>query len=436
MRRLARALASAVVFTFSLRAAHAAPPPRPADPPLLLSGARVLDPAGARWLDGKDVLVENGRIARIAAPGSFPVPPGAVRVDLAGLHLIPGLIELHSHLLLHPYDETPWDDQVLREPLEQRVIRGVLHARATVEAGFTTVRDLGTEGAGFADVALRDAIAKRWIVGPRVVAVTRAIVGTATYGPQGLDPRWESPKGAQEVTGAVEMRKAVRQQIAAGADWIKVYADYRRRPGAPSTPTLTEEELKAAVDEARSAGLPVAAHAYTDEGIRRAVEAGVRTIEHGTNVSDATLALMKRKGVALVPTLAAGEAVARYAGWKPGSPEPPRLKEERDFFARALRSGVTIANCSDVGVFTHGENAREPELMVAYGMKPADALRAATITAAAVLGKDRELGRVEAGYLADLVAVDGDPLADVKALARPAVVVEDGVLVRARSVGR
>ena len=433
MSRFARA-GVAVLLALSWRMAAAAPPPRPADPPLLLAGAQVLDPAGARWLEGRDVLVENGRIAKIAAPGSFPVPAGAVRVDLAGLHLIPGLIELHSHLLLHPYDETPWDDQVLREPIEQRVIRGVLHARATVEAGFTTVRDLGTEGAAFADVALRDAIARRWIVGPRVFAVTRAIVGTATYGPEGLDPRWaDAPKGAQEVTGAVEMRKAVRQQIAAGADWIKVYADYRRRPGAPSTPTLTEEEIRAAVDEARSAGLSVAAHAYTDEGIRRAVEAGVKTIEHGTDISDATLALMKKKEVALVPTLAAGEAVTRYAGWKPGEPEPLRLREERDFFARALRSGVTIANGSDVGVFTHGENAREPELMVAYGMKPADALKAATATAAAVLGKEKELGKVETGYLADLVAVDGDPLADVQALARPAVVVKDGALVRSRA---
>ncbi len=391
----------------------------------------MLDPAGARWLDGREVLVEKGRIAAIGAAGSLPVPPGAVRLDLAGLHLIPGLIELHSHLLLHPYDETPWDDQVLKEPLEQRTLRAVLAARATVEAGFTTVRDLGTEGAGFADVALRDAIAQRWIAGPRVFAATRALVASGAYGPAG-DPRWDLPKGAQVVDGAVEMRRAVRQQIAAGADWIKVYADYRRRPGGPSTPTFTEEEMATAVDEARSAGLPVAAHAYTDEGIRRAVLAGVRTIEHGTYAADETLALMKKKGVVLCPTLAAGEAIARYGGWKPGEPEPPRLKEERDFFARALRSGVTIGNGSDVGVFSHGENAREPELMVAYGMKPQAALRAATVTAAAVLGKERELGRIETGYLADLVAVDGDPLADISALGRPAVVIKDGAVVRAR----
>jgi len=403
-------------------AAPAAPPP-PA--PLLLTGARVLDPSGDRLLDGRDVLIENGRIAAIGAAGILQAPAGTQKIDLTGLTLIPGLIEMHSHLLLHPYDETPWDDQVLKEPLELRTIRAVTAARATLEAGFTTVRDLGTEGAAFADVSLRDAIAQGMIPGPRVFAATRAIVATGCYGPSGFDPRWEVPKGAQEVTGPVEMRKAVREQIAAGADWIKVYADYRRRPGI-TTPTFTEEEMAAAVDEARSAGLPVAAHAYTEEGIRRAVLAGVRTIEHGTYVTDELLALMKRKGVALIPTLAASEAVSRYAGWKPGQPEPQRIQETREMFARALKSGVTIANGSDVGVFAHGQNARELELMVAYGMTPGQALKAATITAAAVLGREKDLGRIAPGYLADLVAVKGDPLAEISTIERPVVVVKEG----------
>ena len=403
-------------------AAPAAPPP-PA--PLLLTGARVLDPSGDRLLDGRDVLIENGRIAAIGAAGTLQAPAGTQKIDLTGLTLIPGLIEMHSHLLLHPYDETPWDDQVLKEPLELRTIRAVTAAKATLEAGFTTVRDLGTEGAAFADVSLRDAIAQGMIPGPRVFAATRAIVATGCYGPSGFDPRWEVPKGAQEVTGPVEMRKAVREQIAAGADWIKVYADYRRRPGI-TTPTFTEEEMAAAVDEARSAGLSVAAHAYTEEGIRRAVLAGVRTIEHGTYVTDELLALMKRKGVALIPTLAASEAVSRYAGWKPGQPEPQRIQETREMFARALKSGVTIANGSDVGVFAHGQNARELELMVAYGMTPGQALKAATITAAAVLGREKDLGRIAPGYLADLVAVKGDPLAEISTIERPVVVVKEG----------
>jgi imidazolonepropionase-like amidohydrolase len=393
--------------------------------PLLLTGARVLDPTGDHLLDGQDVLIENGRIAAIGAAGTLQSPAGAQTINLAGLTLIPGLIEMHSHLLLHPYDETPWDDQVLKEPLELRTIRAVVAAKATLEAGFTTVRDLGTEGAGFADVSLRDAIAQGMIPGPRVFAATRAIVATGSYGPSGFDPRWEIPKGAQVVDGPVEMRKAVREQIAAGADWIKVYADYRRRPGV-TTPTFTQEEMAAAVDEARSAGLQVAAHAYTEEGIRRAVLAGVSTIEHGTNVTDELLALMKQKGVALIPTLAASEAVSRYAGWKPGEPEPARVKEARAMFARAMKSGVTIANGSDVGVFAHGKNARELELMVAYGMSPKEALRAATVTAATVLRKDKELGRIAPGYLADLVAVRGDPLADISVIERPDLVVRDG----------
>jgi imidazolonepropionase-like amidohydrolase len=420
-----KAPAAAVLILLLAGLALAAPAAPPPPVPLLLTGARVLDPSGDRLLDGRDVLIENGRIAAIGAAGTLQAPVGTQKIDLTGLTLIPGLIEMHSHLLLHPYDETPWDDQVLKEPLELRTIRAVTAARATLEAGFTTVRDLGTEGAAFADVSLRDAIAQGMIPGPRVFAATRAIVATGCYGPSGFDPRWEVPKGAQEVTGPVEMRKAVREQIAAGADWIKVYADYRRRPGI-TTPTFTEEEMAAAVDEARSAGLPVAAHAYTEEGIRRAVMAGVRTIEHGTYVTDELLALMKQKGVALVPTLAASEAVSRYAGWKPGEPEPQRIKETREMFTRALKSGVTIANGSDVGVFAHGKNARELELMVAYGMSPREALRAATATAAAVLGRGKDLGRIAPGYLADLVAVKGDPLAEISVIERPVAVVKEG----------
>jgi imidazolonepropionase-like amidohydrolase len=420
---------AAALLLLAAWALAAAPAPVPA--PLLLTGARVLAPSGDRLLDGQDVLVRDGRIAAVGAAGTLHAPEGARRVDLAGLTLIPGLIEMHSHLLLHPYNETPWDDQVLKEPLELRTIRGVVAARATLEAGFTTVRDLGTEGAGFADVSLRDAIAAGMIPGPRVFAATRALVATGSYGPSGFDPRWEMPKGAQVVDGPVAMRKAVREQIAAGADWIKVYADYRRRPGV-TTPTFTQEEMAAAVDEARSAGLPVAAHAYTEEGIRRAVLAGVATIEHGTYVTDELLALMKQKGVALVPTLAASDAIARYAGWKPGEPEPPRVKESRDMFARALKSGVTIANGSDVGVFTHGENYRELELMVAYGMSSKEALRAATATAAAVLRKDKELGRIAPGFLADLVAVKGDPLTEISVIERPVLVVKSGQIVTKR----
>jgi imidazolonepropionase-like amidohydrolase len=396
---------------------------------ILVTGARVLDPRGDRWIDDAAVLVRDGRIAVVEPAADRSALGAARRVDAKGLYLLPGLIDLHSHLLLHPYDETPWNDQVLEESIELRTIRATVAARATLEAGFTTLRDLGTEGAGFADVALRDAIAKDMIPGPRVFASTRAIVATGCYGPSGYDPRWIMPKGAQEADGVDGVRKAVREQIAAGADWIKVYADYRRAKGAKATPTFSLDEIKAAVDEARSAGLRVAAHATTDEGIRRAVNAGVATIEHGYGASDETFALMRERGVVLCPTLAAGDAVARYAGWKEGATEPPSITAEKETFSRALRAGVTIACGSDVGVFAHGDNARELALMVAYGMKPADAIRAATSTAAKVLGREKELGTIAEGAWADLIAVDGDPLGDIGKLRSPRIVIKAGAVV-------
>jgi imidazolonepropionase-like amidohydrolase len=300
--------------------------------------------------------------------------------------------------------------------------------KATLDAGFTTLRDLGTEGAGYADVALRDAVAQGIVPGPRIFAATRALVATGCYGPSGFDPRWEVPKGAQVADGVDGVRRAVREQIAAGADWIKVYADYRRRPGDASTPTYSPEELRAIVDEARSAGLPVAAHAVTDEAIRRSVLAGVATIEHGYGASADVLELMRKHGVVLCPTLAASEAMARYAGWAPETPDHPRITAAKAMFARALASGVSIACGSDVGVFAHGENARELELMVEYGMSPAKALQAATLTAADVLGRADDLGRLAEGFLADVVAVRGDPLEDISVLRNPVVVVKGGTV--------
>ncbi|HKQ48014.1 MAG TPA: amidohydrolase family protein [Phycisphaerae bacterium] len=393
---------------------------------LLLTNARVLDLMGDRWLEGRAVLIENGRIVSVAPVAQTKAPAGAKTIDLSGLYLLPGLMDLHTHLLLHPYNEAPWNDQVLKESLELRTIRAVAAGRATLEAGFTTIRDLGTEGAANADVALRDAFAAGLTPGPRVLTTTRAIVATGCYGPQGFDPRWDVPYGADQATGVDECRRVVRKQIAAGADWIKFYADYHRRAGAPVTPTFTVEEMKEIVDEAKSAGLRVAAHATTSEGIRRAVHAGVATIEHGYEASDEVLKLMIERGVSLCPTLAAAEAYARYQGWKPGTPPPEDLRRSQETFARAVKLGVRIACGSDAGVFAHGENARELELMVAGGMTPAAALRAATTTAASVIDREKDVGRIDAGYLADLIVVRGDPLKDVGALRKPLMVLKDG----------
>jgi len=382
-------------------------------------------------------VIVDGKIQQIAGQNELDktrlLADLSLRIDGKDLHVIPGLIDLHTHLLLHPYNQAKWDDQVLKESLELRTIRGVMAARATLEAGFTTIRDLGTEGAAYADVGLRDAITQHIIPGPTVVTTTRAIVATGCYGPAGFDPRWDVPQGAQEVTGIDQMRKTVREQIAAGADWIKVYADYHRSPHDPTTPTFSEDEIRAAVDEARSAGRHVAAHATSDDGIRRAVLAGVTTIEHGYGATRATLELMKNHGVVLCPTMSAAEAVAIYAGWTPDAKTvPPSLAESRASFALAREVGVIIANGSDAGVFAHGQNARELELMVAGGMSPREALTAATITAARVLDREKDLGRVDVGFTADLVLVRGDPLADVVALRKPAVVIKHGEVVADR----
>ena len=396
------------------------------DDTLVVTGAHVLDPLGERWLEGVAVVTAGGRITAIVPEAELPAALETRRLESDGLWLVPGLLDIHTHLLLHPYDEAPWDDQVLREPLELRTIRATLAARLTLEAGFTTIRDLGTEGAGFADVSLRDAVALGWIPGPNIVAVTRAIVASGCYGPSGFDPRWTIPQGAQEADGVEGVRRAVREQVAAGADWIKVYADYRRGKGMPATATYSQAELDAIADEARSAGLKVSSHATTPEGIRRSVLAGVATVEHGYGATDEVLKLMRDRDVVLCPTLAANEAAARYAGWKPGEPEPARLRDCRAMFTRALRSGVTIACGSDAGVFAHGDNGREIELMVEYGMSPADALRAATSVAARVIDRDADLGRIAAGAVADLVLVRSDPLRDPSALRNPALVLKNG----------
>jgi imidazolonepropionase-like amidohydrolase len=390
----------------------------------LLQPDRVFD--GAETHEGWAVLVRDGRIEAV---GPDLTAEGSRSLPLPGTTLMPGLIEGHSHILLHPYDETPWVDQVLLESLGERTARAVVHVRETLLAGVTTARDLGAEGAGYADIGIKAAIEKGVIPGPRMLVSGPAMVATGSYNPKGA-PEIDFPKGAVETDGVDDLVRETRRQIGAGADWIKVYVDYRWGPSGEARPTYTQAELQLVVEVAESSGRRVVAHAATAEGMARAARAGVRTIDHGDGGTAETFALMAERGVALCPTLAAGDAISQYTGWRKGvDPEPARIVAKRESFRRALDAGVQICFGGDVGVYPHGDNVRELEMMVEYGMPAADVLRAATAGNAGIF-ELADRGRIAPGLLADLVAVRGDPSQNISALRSIELVMKGGVLVR------
>ncbi len=417
-RRLALAAALTACVPL-LVAAQQRPRPEPNEAVTLLKPARVFD--GEAMHEGWAVRVKGERIDAVG-PAASVAAAGANVIDLPGTTLTPGLVEGHSHILLHAYSEASWESQVAKEGLALRVARATNHLRATLQAGFTTVRDLGTEGAQYADVELRDAVRQGIIPGPRILASTKAIVATGSYQPRFV-PEWNVPQGAEEADGVDSLMRVVRDQIGKGADWIKLYGDYRWGPLPGSHPTFTLDEMKRAVETADSAGVPIAVHTSTVEGMRRATLANVATIEHGNEGTPEIFRLMVEHHVAWCPTLTAGAGP-----WPPADPNSPANQRKRAVFKAGLDAGVTIINGSDVGTFPHGDNARELEAMAAYGMTPAAAVKSATSTAARVLRMDTQIGQVKAGLFADLVAFDGDPTKDITALRRVKFVMKNGTV--------
>ena len=393
----------------------------------VLKADRVFD--GESSHPGWIVVVKDQRIEAVGSAASITTPAGARTIALPGTTLLPGLIEGHSHLLLHPYNETTWNDQVLREPLALRVARAVNHANATLMAGITTVRDLGTEGAGYADVGLRRAIEEGIVPGPRMIVAGPAMVATGSYGPKGFAPEVDVPQGADEADGPDGVMHVTRNQIAHGVDFIKIYADYRWGPNGEARPSFTQDEITRIVEVARSSGRPVVAHSSTVEGMRRAILGGVETIEHGDEGTPEIWKLMAEKNVAFCPTMAAGDATAQYAGWKKGvDPEPARIARKRETVKAALSAGVKICFGGDVGVYAHGDNVRELEMLVGAGMTPAAAVVAATSGNASYFRQGDRIGRIKPGLFADLIAVAGDPAADIKALRQVKMVMKNGHL--------
>jgi imidazolonepropionase-like amidohydrolase len=389
-----------------------------------------------RLFDGESIhadwalLVEGNKIVAVGPKQSIKVTEGTISFNYGNATVMPGMIEGHSHLLLYPYNITDWDTQVLKETDAYRTIRATVHAKNTLLAGFTTARDLGTEGAGYSDVSLKKAINDGIIIGPRLLVAGRAIVSTGSYGPKGYDTDQQIMLGAEPADGN-DLIRVVRDQIGKGADFIKIYADYRWGINGEDRPSFTLDELKVINEVTRSSGRVMVCHAKSKEAIKRAVLAGAETIEHGDFIDVETGKLMKEHNVTYIPTISAVDAISQYRGWKKGVTDPPaNVINKRKSFKEAIASGVTIGMGGDVGVFPHGENASEMELMVEYGLPVMDALKAATSINARAFHLDDKLGSLKQGFLADVVVVSGDPSKNISDVKKVKFVMKDGVVYR------
>ncbi len=379
------------------------------------------------------IVVHGNRIESVTDSASAKIPPGATLIDLSKATLLPGLIDCHTHIFLQGEDPAHggYDANILNAPLALRAARATVAARRALEQGFTTLRDVETEGAGYGDIGIKQAIEQGYIPGPRLFVSTRAISTTGGYPLEGYAPELDMPKGAQIVDGPVEARKAAREQLDHGADWIKVYMTHRSWVGKNgelvSQPTLTVEELRAIVDETHGWGKKVACHAYGGMGLHRALDGGCDSIEHGLDLDDAAVTQMLKQGTWYVPTIS-----AYYHDWAPadtpaGARDRLRVAVHQPSFQKAMKAGVKIAFGTDMGGIPWDEPiAQEFPRMVEFGMPPMEAIQSATSRAATMLEMDGKLGIVAPGAFADIVAVGGDPLQDIKALENVQFVMKDG----------
>jgi imidazolonepropionase-like amidohydrolase len=418
-----------MIFLFAA-ALFAADVPQPVT---VLRAARLIDGRGGAVISPAVVVVRGNKIESVGGAA----PAGAQVIDLGDVTLLPGLIDAHTHALLQgDITAEDYDKQLFHESLPYRALRATKALKIALDHGFTTIRDVETEGAMYTDVDLKRAVNNGVIAGPRMVVSTRAMSVTGGYGPSGYSPEVTYPRGVQIVDGVENARKAVREQIGNGADWIKVYADrsyFVAKDGSLSSiPTFTLDEMKAIVDEAHRLRHKVAAHAMARPGIENALIAGVDSIEHGVAIPDDLVDMMVAKGTYLCPTLTVTEYVApgRAAA---GAPIWVKMLDyHRDSFRRAVRKGVKVALGTDAGGFAWDEinEAKEFDYMVRYGMTPMQSILAGTRVAAELLDMGDRIGTVEAGKLADLVAVPGDPLKDITAMERVSFVMKDGAVVR------
>jgi imidazolonepropionase-like amidohydrolase len=435
-----KSICSIVVLLLSVSAIGQSNPAQiPQSPQVtVIRAGTVIDPRANKPQHNQVIVIRGDKVESVGDAASVQVPAGAKIIDLSNATVLPGLIESHTHIFLQGEDPAfgGYDIQLLKFPLAYRAARATVSARRALEQGFTTIRDMETEGAGYGDVGIKMAVEQGYIPGPRIFTTTRGISTTGGYPLEGYTPEIQVPKGVQIIDGPVEARKAAREQLDHGADWIKVYMTHRswadKDGHLASQPTLTVEELKAIVDEAHAWGHKVACHAYNGEGLHRALDGGCDSIEHGLGLDDAAIAQMKRQGTWYCATIA-----IYYKEWSPentpaGQRDRARVAEHEESFKKALQAGIKIVFGTDVGGFSWTEPiAQEFPYMVKFGMSPMEAIRAATVSSAEMLGMAGQIGVIAPGAYADVIAVPGDPLKDISELGRVKFVMHNGQVYKA-----